>query len=206
MFYWFIVNSCYGETTENSCTRTADAHHELGYNRHDIFESEEDMARIKDDLAVSLDKSVCSLHAYIIMTNHLHLPVTPKDKTELAKFMQSVANRYVRYFSAQHQGTGTVWEGRFKSCLVGSDQYLYRLYIYIEMNPVRAGMVESPADYRWSSYHHNALCEKDDLITEPKIYKGLASERCAPVPAEAGVRSAFHVNHLPEGMHNINQI
>ena len=113
-----------------------------GNNRQDIFESEEDMVRIKNDLAVSIEKSACSLHAYVIMTNHLHLLVTPKDKTELAKFMQSVANRYVRYFNAQHQRTGTIWEGRFKSCLVDSDQYLFRLYRYIEMNPVRAGMVK----------------------------------------------------------------
>ena len=113
--------------------------------------------RIKDDIAVSLEKSICLLHAYAIMTNHLYLLCTPKDKTELAKFMQSVANCYARYFNAQQNRTGTIWEGRFKSCVVDSDQYLFTLYRYIEMNPVRAGMVKSTVDYQWSSYNHNAL-------------------------------------------------
>ena len=122
-----------------------------GNNRLDIFKSEEDMVRIKNDIAVSLKKSACLLHAYIVMTNHLHLLCTPKDKTELAKFMQSVANRYARYFNEQQNRTGTIWEGRFKSCVVDSDQYLFTLYRYIEMNPVRAGMVKSTADYQWSS-------------------------------------------------------
>ena len=144
-----------------------------GNNRLDIFESEEDMLRIKEDIAVSLEKAACSLHAYIIMNNHLHLLVTPKDKMELARFMQSVANRYVRYFNTQHNRTGTIWEGRYKSCLVDSDQYLLTLYRYIERNPVRAGIVESEADYRWSSYHHNALGKADKLITEHDLYKAL---------------------------------
>ena len=147
-----------------------------GNNRLDIFESEEDMARIKDDIAVSLEKSACSLHAYVVMTNHLHLLATPKDKTELAKFMQSVTNRYVRYFNKQRNRTGTIWEGRFKSCLIDSYQYLFSLYRYVEMNPVSAGIVESAADYRWSSYHHNALGETDALITEHELYMNLARE------------------------------
>jgi putative transposase len=144
-----------------------------GNNRQDIFESDEDMTRIKEDISVSLDKTECSLHAYVIMTNHLHLLISPKDKAHLAKFMQSLANRYVRYFNVQRSRTGTIWEGRFKSCLVDSDQYLFRLYKYIEMNPVRAGIVESASDYGWSSYHHNALGEKDVLITEHVLYHGL---------------------------------
>ncbi|MEE9303176.1 MAG: transposase [Thiotrichaceae bacterium] len=148
-----------------------------GNNRQNIFESEEDMLRIIDDLTISLEKSSCSLHAYVIMTNHLHLLVTPKDKVELSGFMQSVANRYVRYYNAQHNRTGTIWEGRFKSCLVDSDYYLLTLYRYIEMNPVRSGMVESMSDYCWSSYHHNALGEMNSLITEHERYINLASNK-----------------------------
>jgi putative transposase len=146
-----------------------------GNNRQDIFESEEDMVRIKDDIKISLSKSGCHLHAYVIMTNHFHLLITPESKVQLAAFMQSVANRYVRYFNAEHQRTGSIWEGRFKSCLVDSDQYLFTLYKYIEMNPVKAGMIEDIAEYRWSSYRHNALGQVDTLITEHERYQALGT-------------------------------
>ena len=153
-----------------------------GNNHQDIFESEEDMVRIIEDIAYvayvayvayALSKTDCYLHAYVIMTNHLHLLITPKDKAHLSKFMQTMANRYVRYFNATRNRSGTIWEGRFKSCLVDSDQYLFTLYKYIEMNPIKASMVESIADYPWSSYHHNALGKTDKLITEHKQYQNL---------------------------------
>ena len=79
-----------------------------GNNRQDIFESEEDMARIKEDIAYALSKSDCQLHAYVIMTNHLHLLITPVDKLQLSKFMQTMANRYVRYFNTTRKRTGTI--------------------------------------------------------------------------------------------------
>ena len=148
-----------------------------GNNRQDIFESEDDMVKMKEDIAVSLKKSTCDLHAYVIMSNHIHLLVTPKNKNELGKFMQSMANRYVRYFNAMRKRTGTIWEGRFKSCLVDSDHYLFSLYKYIEMNPVKAGIVENVADYLWSSYHHNALGLADELITEHDLFKGLSRDQ-----------------------------
>lgn len=146
-----------------------------GNNRQDIFESEDDMLRIKEDIDHSLSKSSCHLHAYVIMSNHLHLLITPDDKVQLSKFMQSMANRYVRYYNAKHQRTGTIWEGRFKSCLVDSDNYLFSLYKYIEMNPVKANMVEYAADYPWSSYHCNALGKSDKLVTEHKLYTRLGN-------------------------------
>jgi len=144
-----------------------------GNNRQDIFESEEDMGRITEDIAHALSKSDCHLHAYVIMTNHLHLLITPADKIQLSKFMQTMANRYVRYFNATRNRTGTIWEGRFKSCLVDSESYLFTLYRYIEMNPVKANMVKNITDYPWSSYRHNALGEKNSLITEHKMYQDL---------------------------------
>lgn len=148
-----------------------------GNNRQDIFETDEDMMRIKDDLAVSLSKSRCQLHAYVIMTNHLHLLITPSDKEELTVFMQSLTNRYVRYFNVTRKRTGTMWEGRFKSCLVDSDAYLFTLYKYIEMNPVKANMVEDITYYPWSSYHHNAQGQIDGLITEHDLYTKLATDK-----------------------------
>ena len=82
---------------------------------------------------------------------------------------------HVRYFNAQRQRTGTIWEGRFKSCLVDSDHYLFALYEYIEMNPIKAGMVEDLKDYQWSSYLHNALGQADPLITEHGRYQALGT-------------------------------
>ncbi len=147
-----------------------------GNNRQDIFESEEDMVRIKEDIAVSLSKTKCQLHAYVIMSNHLHLLITPQDKSQLASFMQSMANRYARYFNAGRKRTGTIWEGRFKSCLVDSDNYLFALYKYIEMNPVKANLVAHAAEYKWSSYRHNALGQNDKLISEHALYSDLGSD------------------------------
>ncbi len=144
-----------------------------GNNRQDIFETEGDMVRIKEDMAHALSKSGCHLHAYVIMNNHLHLLITPMNKESLGKFMQTMANRYVRYFNATRNRTGTIWEGRFKSCLVDSENYLFSLYRYIEMNPIKANMVGNIADYPWSSYRHNALGEQDRLITEHKLYESL---------------------------------
>jgi len=147
-----------------------------GNNRQDIFETEEDMVRITEDIACALSKSDCYLHSYVIMTNHLHLLVSPSDKEQLSKFMQAMANRYVRYFNATRNRTGTIWEGRFKSCLVDSESYLFSLYRYIETNPVRAGMVRNISDYPWSSYGCNGLGKENGLITGHKLYQGLGGD------------------------------
>jgi putative transposase len=109
------------------------------------------------------------------MSNHLHLLITPQSKKDLATFMQTMANRYVRYFNAKYDRTGTIWEGRFKSCLVESELYLLVLYKYIEMNPVKAGMVKCAEDYVWSSYLHNALGGEDCLITSHAHYNSLGN-------------------------------
>jgi len=153
-----------------------------GNNRQDIFNSEDDMLRIKDDIKEALKKSGCALHTYVIMTNHLHLLVTPESKEKLAIFMQTMANRYVRYYNALHKRTGTIWEGRYKSCLVDADSYLFTLYKYIEMNPVKANMVADISEYPWSSYSYNALGMPDELITEHVLYTGICEKeelRCS---------------------------
>jgi putative transposase len=150
-----------------------------GNNRQDIFESEEDMIRIKEDIHYALEKSGCQLHAYVVMTNHLHLLITPESKEQLATFMQAMANKYARYFNAKHQRTGTIWEGRYKSCLVDSEHYLFTLYKYIEMNPIKAHMVESLNDYPWSSYAHHALGKADKLISEHHLYQALGENSVA---------------------------
>lgn len=160
-----------------------------GHNRQAIFQSDEDMIRIKEDIQYALKKSGCALHAYVVMSNHLHLLITPDSKAHLATFMKVMAAKYVRYFNAKYKRTGTMWEGRFKSCLVDSEAYLFTLYKYIEMNPIKANMVASLNDYQWSSYAHHALGQEDVLIAEHDLYQALGGNveaRCEAYKAIFG--------------------
>lgn len=110
------------------------------------------------------------VHAWVLMTNHVHILCTPKIEKATSLMMQSIGRMYVRYFNTTYQRTGTLWEGRFRSCLVESEFYLLSLYRYIEMNPVRAGMVDDPAEYSWSSYASNALGVDTALQTPHEEY------------------------------------
>jgi len=145
-----------------------------GNNRQDIFQREEDYFRFLGDLKASLKQYDCDLHAYVLMTNHFHFLLTPHTGEALSGLMQSIGRRYVRYMNKEYSRSGTLWEGRFKSSLIDSKRYLMTCYRYIEENPIRAGMVQSVADYRWSSYHHNALGNVDELITPHPLYNALA--------------------------------
>src|ERR1017187_9011678 len=97
-----------------------------------------------------------TVHAYVLMTNHVHLLVTPETESSLSKTMQSIGRRYVQYFNHVYGRTGTLWEGRYKSTLIDSERYLLTCMRYIELNPVRAEMLAHPGDYPWSSYRANA--------------------------------------------------
>lgn len=114
-----------------------------------------------------------AIHAYVLMTNHVHLLATPEFEESLSKTMQSVGRRYVQYFNHTYQRTGTLWEGRYKSTLIQSERYLLTCMRYIELNPVRAAMVEHPADYPWSSYRANAQGEENVLLTPHLLYRRL---------------------------------
>jgi len=127
-----------------------------GNNREPCFFAEADYQFYLECLAESATKYACQLHAYVLMTNHVHLLVTPENESSLSGMMQSLGRRYVRYVNHTYKRTGTLWEGRYKSSLVQSENYLLTCSRYIELNPVRANMVETPAEYRWSSYGHNA--------------------------------------------------
>ena len=113
------------------------------------------------------------IHAWVLMTNHVHILCTPKIEKGCSLMMQSIGRMYVRYFNHSYQRTGTLWEGRFRSCLVQDEYYLLALYRYIELNPVRATMVDDPADYNWSSYACNALGVKTKLQTPHERYLSL---------------------------------
>ena len=128
-----------------------------------------------EKLAAACKKHACDLHAYVLMTNHVHLLLTPHSADGIGKVMQMLGRYYVQYFNYTYGRTGTLWEGRYKATLLDSEQYLLTCMRYIELNPVRAGMVEHPRDYPWSSYHYNALGEYDELIVPDRLYRRLGA-------------------------------
>ena len=149
-----------------------------GVNRSPCFFAEEDYHCYLHWLKEAAAKWRCAIHAYVLMTNHVHLLLTPSDVHGPAKLMQSVGRRYVQYVNRHYRRTGTLWEGRFKSSAVQAETYLMLCQRYIELNPVRAGMVNDPGQYRWSSYRSNGIGQDDGLITTHPVYlaQGLESE------------------------------
>ena len=144
-----------------------------GNNRSASFRSARDRRVYLLVLFEALRRSRCLLHTYALMRNHVHLLLTPTDGRGPSRLMQRVGRRYVRYFNRRYGRTGTLWEGRFRSSLVDSERYFLTCSRYIELNPVRAGIVSAPELFRWSSYRHNALGEDDRLITPHALYRAL---------------------------------
>lgn len=127
-----------------------------GNNRAACFFGDIDRRFYLRCLAQSAVRRGCEIHAYVLMTNHVHLLVTPSEAGAVGAMLQDVGRRYVRVINTLHNRTGTLWEGRFKSSLVDTETYLLSCHRYIELNPVRAGIVTHPAAYPWSSYQHYA--------------------------------------------------
>jgi putative transposase len=144
-----------------------------GNNRQPCFLAPDDYRFYLTCLGEALGKYGAQLHAYVLMTNHVHLLMTPSDATGAGRVMQSVGRRYVQRFNHHYGRSGTLWEGRYHSSLVQNQHYLLSCYGYIELNPVRAGMVEKPEAYLWSSYGGNALGSPDPLLTPHGEYLGL---------------------------------
>ncbi len=144
-----------------------------GNDRQPCFFREIDYIRYLQDLREAALKCGCQIHAYVLMTNHVHLLVTPREAGAVSRMMQSVGRRYVRYINDTLARTGTLWEGRYKSSLVDSEHYLLACYRYIELNPVRAAMVALPDEYRWSSYACNGRGSVDLLITPHPVYRDI---------------------------------
>lgn len=147
-----------------------------GNNRQVCFADEQDFAAYAGWLKGYSKKYQVDIHAWVLMTNHVHLLCTPRGQNAVSHMMQSLGRHYVRYFNFSYKRTGTLWEGRFKSCLVQEETYLIQLYRYIELNPVRAGMVEQPSDYVWSSYPINALGKVSELSTPHAVYLALGKD------------------------------
>jgi putative transposase len=159
-----------------------------GNNRAATFRSADDFAGYRDTLSAASQQYACAIHAYVLMTNHVHLLVTPSDEQGPSRLMQAVGRRYVRCFNARYRRTGTLWEGRYWSTPINSERHLLACSRYIEMNPVRAGLVGEPAQYQWSSYGHNVGGAPDRLITPHTLYESLAAD---PVERQAAYRALF---------------
>ena len=145
-----------------------------GNNRTATFFCDDDYQFYKIVLEEGLCRYGGELHAYCLMSNHVHLLITPRESDSISRIMQHVGRQYVRYINQSYKRSGTLWEGRHKSSLIDADTYLLSTYRYIELNPVTAGMTSSPEDYRWSSYRANAWGEADKLVTAHPLYLELA--------------------------------
>jgi REP-associated tyrosine transposase len=152
-------------------------HHILqrGNNRQPIFVSDADYETLLSMLEDSTRKSQVAIHGYVLMSNHFHLLATPETAQAIPQMMQAVGRRYVRYFNQRQGRTGTLWEGRYKSTLVEAERYLLACMVYIDLNPVRAGLVADPAEYGWSSHAYYTGRRNDRLITPHPLYWALGN-------------------------------
>lgn len=155
-----------------------------GVNRGACFREEPDQLVYLSALRELSRYLGCALHAYCLMTNHVHLLVTPQDERACRTLMRELGRRYVPYFNHRYGRTGTLWEGRYRSCLVESREYVLACHRYIERNPVRAGMVARPFDYPWSSFRANSGQAEDSSLSEHPEYTALAFDA-------AGRRAAY---------------
>ncbi len=147
-----------------------------GHNRCAVFFEDFDYLKYLTCLRESAQACGCAVHAYVLMTNHVHLLVTPEDGSSIGRLFQAIGRHYVPYINAKYGRRGGLWEGRYKSSMVHSSSYFLTCMRYIERNPVRAGMVESPASYRWSSYGANALGESNVILAPHSEYLNLGGD------------------------------
>ncbi len=166
-----------------------------GNNRQACFFADEDYAFYLDKLHKASEKYKVAIHAFVLMTNHVHLLATPSEATSISLMMQSVGRSYVGYVNHTYQRTGTLWEGRYKSTLVNEDHYLLTVSRYIELNPVRAAMVEHASEYPWSSYQCNAVGKEIKLITPHDLYMHLGK---TPSQRQVRYRALFDGHILPQ--------
>jgi putative transposase len=146
-----------------------------GHNRQPCFFAEQDYHSYRHWLGAALEEAACRLHAYALMTNHVHLLLTPRKAEAVPRFIISLGRRYVQHINTTYGRTGTFWDSRYKSSLIHAESYLLACMRYVEMNPVRAALVEDPAHYRWTSYRANALGQTDPLISPHPLYLALGA-------------------------------
>jgi putative transposase len=161
-----------------------------GNNRSACFHRDGDYLCYLEKLREQSEKYGCAVHAYVLMTNHVHLLLTPEKADGASLLMKHLGQRYVQYFNHMHERSGTLWEGRFRSSIVDQHAYLLRCYRYIELNPVRAGMVAHPRDNPWSSYRINAELAPSALVTPHADYTALSGTADARAAAYRGLFDA----------------
>jgi putative transposase len=159
-----------------------------GNNRTPIFTRDADYRFFRACLVSALSRFACSVHAYVLMSNHVHLLMTAREADGIGRFMQSVGGRYARFFNDQRGRTGTLWEGRYRATVIDTNGYLFTCSRYIELNPVRAGMVAHPLQYQWSSHAANALGRDDPLVSPHPEYLNLGR---TPKERELAYRALF---------------
>ncbi len=158
-----------------------------GNNRLPCFLDDGDRQRYLQCLRQGLARFDCRLHAYVLMSNHVHLLLTPASVGAVSRLMHTFARNYTGLFNGRHGRTGTLWEGRFKACLVDSGRYFLACSRYIELDPVCAWMVARPADYPWSSHGANAGYRKDPLLVPHPEYLALGADPCERAAAYRAV-------------------
>lgn len=144
-----------------------------GHNRTPCFYADADYRYYLHTLREQAKIYPCAVHAYVLMTNHVHLLLTPREAGNASMLMKHLGQRYAQYINKTYRRSGTLWEGRFRSCLTRDDAYVLACYRYIELNPVRAGLVKDPSEFPWSSYRRNALGADHPLLTSHCLYDGL---------------------------------
>ena len=173
-----------------------------GHNRSVCFYTPDDYRYYLQSLNDARQQHAVQMHAYCLMTNHVHLLMTPTTQEGISRVMQSVGRRYVQYINTTYRRSGTLWEDRHKASLIQAEDYLLICYRYIEMNPVRAGMVMHPGDYPWSSYCHHAYGEANPLITPHPLYEQLGWD---VEDRQVSYRELFAVDLEKEDLHAINR-
>ena len=167
-------------------------HHiiQRGNNRQPIFVDSEDYGFMLSLLADNAQKYQVDIHAYVLMPNHFHLLATPQAADGLPQMMQAVGRRYVQYFNRRHLRSGTLWEGRYRSTVLQAAQYLLPCMVYMDLNPVRAGLVAAPADYAWSSHAHGTGARADRVLRPHALYWALGNTPFAREAAYAALVQA----------------
>lgn len=147
-----------------------------GHDRRNCFFEDADYLAYLGYLAEFAGKYACSVHAYCLMTNHVHMLITPRAPDSCAQLMKYLGQHHVQRINSRRGRSGTLWEGRFYSCPVTTERYVLACYRYIELNPPRAGMVLHPSEYRWSSYRENVAGEPKGLLTPHMVYLAMARD------------------------------
>ncbi|MEO8562690.1 MAG: transposase [bacterium] len=159
-----------------------------GVNRVACFTDDLDRRHFIHTLRVVSERTGCAIHAYVLMVNHVHLLITPNEERSPSRMMQMLGRSYVRWFNERHDRSGTLWEGRYRSSIIDSERYFLACSRYVELNPVRAGMVTRPDAYDWSSSKSNAHGVSDALVTHHPLYLALGR---TPSARRASYRTLF---------------